>query len=346
MLSLVGIAAVLVLLLDSIELVRRAASRQDVNLITIAKMAVLHLPHVIDIILPFAVLFAAAATLWRLSSRQELAVSRASGLSIWQLLLPFLFIAILLGTAKTLVFNPIADFSVSVFEDYEVRYFDRKPNTPVLQETGLWLKDRSDNEDMIIHVERLDPMERKLFGIIVFKFDAADQFISRLDATSGYLEDGTWHFSGTRLLIPGQPEKLAQSVTLKTYLNWQKLEEGFASPSSMPVWRLPSFIRLLEEAGFSAAAHRVQFHVALASPLMMGSMVLIAASLAIRPPRKGGALGFMTMVGVTGLGIYLISQVFFRLGLSGQMPSALAVWAPTGCIAMLGVTWLLYMEDG
>ena len=345
-LAIIAIVAIIILLLDSIELIRRSASRPEVGVGTILQMALLHLPHILDTVLPFAMLIASMAALWRLSRYQELAVARAAGLSIWQILLPGLIVAALLGAFKIAAFNPLAAISLSAFEDFEVEYFDKQSNNSVLQGAGLWLKDYSRDHNLIVHAKKLSPTDRNFHDVTIFQFSETNQFTKRIDASSGELADDFWKLSGVRVVGPDQPHQEMETLTMPTRLSWAKLEESFASPESMPVWRLPSFIRLLEDAGFSAAAHRVQFHIALAAPLAMAAMVLIAAGFAIRPPRRGGLLALMTMAATAGLGFHLLTQVFFRLGVSGQLPSALAAWAPVGCVAMLGVAWLLYTEDG
>jgi lipopolysaccharide export system permease protein len=344
--ALVAVAAVLVLILDSLELVRKAASRPEVGVGTVLQMALLHLPHIIDIVLPFAMLFAAMAALWRLSRYQELAVARAAGLSIWQLLAPGIAVAALLGVLKIVAFNPLAATALSVFEDMEAEYFDKRPNNPVLSGSGLWLKDYSGAFDLVIHADTLQPVGQILQGVTVFQFVERDRFSSRIDAKRAVLQDSAWNFTGVRVVGPDRPMVELETLALSTRLDWGRLEESFASPASMPIWRLPTFITLLEAAGFSAAPHRVYFHTALAAPLALVAMVLIAAGFAIRPPRRGGIFGLMTLAAIAGLGFHLLTQVFFRLGLSGQLPAALAAWAPIGCITMLGVTWLLYTEDG
>lgn len=344
--ALVAVAAVLVLLLDSLELVRRAASRPEVGIATVIQMAILHLPHIIDIVLPFAMLFAAMAALWQFSRHQELAVARAAGLSIWQLLLPGLAVAALLGVVKIAAFNPLAATALSVFEDLEAEHFNKRANNPVLHGSSLWLKDYSGAFDLVIHADTLRPFDQVLEGVTVFQFVDRDRFQNRIDAATAVLSDGTWTFSDVRIVGLDRPMVERKSLTLSTKLNWGRLEESFTSPASMPIWRLPTFIRLLETAGFSAVPHRVYFHTALAAPLAMVAMVLIAAGFAIRPPRRGGILSLMTMAAIAGLGFHLLTQVFFRLGLSGQLPAALAAWAPIGCITMLGAAWLLYTEDG
>ncbi|MFH7813317.1 LptF/LptG family permease, partial [Acetobacter lovaniensis] len=57
--------------------------------------------------LPFAVLFGAMYSFWRLNRNSELVALRASGVSVWQFLLPPLGAAILLGAIKVAAINPL-----------------------------------------------------------------------------------------------------------------------------------------------------------------------------------------------------------------------------------------------
>ena len=341
-----AIAAVLVILIDMMELVRRASSRPDVTMDTIATMALLHLPHILEVTLPFAMLFASMATLWRMSRHQELAVARAAGLSVWQLLLPGLIAAFMLGVIKVVAFNPMAAASLALFEDMEIRHFNKRPNNPLLTGEGLWLNDYSGEYDLIIHGQRLRAQDRVLEDVTVLQFVEQDRFNARIDAETAWLADGKWHLENVRTVGPNTAETRADQLTLATKLDWSSLEENVTNPRFTPVWQLPGFIKKIEEAGFSAAPHRVHFYATLASPIGLCAMVLIAAGFAIRPPRRGGLLALMSMGAVAGIGYYIVSQVFLRLGQSGQIPAPLAAWAPTACALMLGAAWLLYTEDG
>lgn len=342
----VAVSAVLVILIDMMELVRRAASRPEVTMDIIAAMSLLHLPHILEIALPFAMLFASMAALWRLSRYQELTVARASGLSVWHLLLPGLAVAFMLGVAKVVAFNPLAAASLGIFEDMEVRHFNKRPNNPLLSGAGLWLKDYSGDYDLIIHGEGVDSQNRLLRGVTVFQFLERDRFNARLDAETAALVDGEWRLENVQIVGPGTPGSAVDRMVLATKLDWASMVENVSNPRSMPIWKLPGFIEKIEAAGFSAAAHRVHFHNTLASPLLLCAMVVIAAGFAIRPPRRGGLFALVSMCALAGIAFYIVSQVFLRLGQSGQIPAILAAWAPTACVLMLGATWLLYTEDG
>ena len=126
----------------------------------------------------------------------------------------------------------------------------------------------------------------------------------------------------------------------------EKILDSFAPPETIAFWNLPEFIELLENAGFSATRHKLQFHRLLATPLLLASLVLLAASFSLRSQRRG-RVGLVILGGVlTGFLLYFVSNIVFALGLSGGIPVILAAWTPASVTLMLGVAILLHLEDG
>ena len=160
------------------------------------------------------------------------------------------------------------------------------------------------------------------------------------------LGDGFWRMENTWINSPEAPPEHLTEYWLETDLTLTRIQDNFASPDTMSFWKLSDFIDTLEEAGFSAIRHRLQWHSLLATPLLMCAMVLIAATFSLRHTRRGGTT-FVIASGVfTGFVLYFFSDVVFALGLSDSIPVTLAAWAPSGVASMLGLAMLLHLEDG
>ena len=67
--------------------------------------------------------------------------------------------------------------------------------------------------------------------------------------------------------------------------------ERIASPDAIAFWRLPTAIRLTEQAGFSASGYRLRFHQLLATPILFAAMAVLAAAFSLRLARLGGLAG-------------------------------------------------------
>ena len=85
------------------ELLRRAATNQNVDTALILKMGLLKLPFMGQKMFPFAVLFGAMFTFLRLTRTNQLVVSRGVGVSAWQFLAPALVLAVVIVSVRAAV---------------------------------------------------------------------------------------------------------------------------------------------------------------------------------------------------------------------------------------------------
>lgn len=347
-LALFGLFLLLILLVDSIELLRRAASRPDVSFGDVVEMAMLKLPHMGQEIFPFAILFGGMAAFWRLARSNELVITRAAGVSAWQFLFPPLFLAAVLGVFSVTVMNPLASVMLARYERLDALELQGQSNTLDFSSNGLWLRQASQDGQSVVHaVNALQQgNEVDLRGVTIFMYVGADKFKGRIDAKSATLEDGFWHLHDVVIRYPERPMKKEKEYWLETDLTVSKIQDSFAPPETMSFWNLPGFIHTLEQAGFSAVRHRLYLNSLLAAPLLMCAMVLIAATFTLKHSRRGGTT-FVVGAGVmTGFFLYFFSDVVFALGLSDSIPVTLAAWTPSGVATLLGLAMLLHLEDG
>ena len=335
-----------ILLVSSVDLLDRMGNKDGVSLGLIARMVLMKLPFHSQEVMPFTVLFAGLATFWRLNSSHELVVARATGVSVWQFLLPALAAATLIGMVTVAVFNPIAAAMLGGFEQVEARFSKSQPNALTLSRSGLWLRQVDSGGQSVIHAERVSPESMILHRVIIFRFGAEDRFLSRIDAPRAELAKGKWHIFEAILTEPGSPPTRYDDLELETALTGAKIMDSFASPATISFWSLPGFIELLEKAGFSAQRHRLQLHRLLAIPVLFAAMVLLSAGFSLRPSRRGH-VGLIIVLGMlAGFLLYFLSNFIHALGLSGKIPVVLSAWAPACISLMLGASMLLHLEDG
>jgi len=334
-------------IVDYIELLRRAATKAGITLGVVLEMAALKLPHTAQEVMPFAVLFGTMLAFWRLTRNNELVVARAAGVSVWQFLTPAVLVALLTGIVAVTVFNPAASQMEATYEQFDARYLRQNSEQLALSNAGLWLRQNEPGGgQVIIHGDKVAAPELLLRQVTLFFFNRDHQFRSRLEAQSAQLDDGYWIIQdGKRWENSDQPEPVAQ-LRLPTRFTTHRIEESLASPDTMSFWALPGFISLLEQSGFSAQRHRLQFNILLARPFLFCAMVLVAATFSLRMQRRGGAT--LMIVGGVGAGflLYFVSNIVFALGLSAKLPVLLAAWTPTGVSLLFGVSMLLHLEDG
>jgi len=338
----------LILLFDAVELLRRAAAKPDVSFSLVMEMAFLKLPHMGQEAFPFAVLFGGMAAFWRLTRTQELVITRAAGVSVWQFLFPVLIIAFVLGLFQVTVLNPLASTTLTRFERLEAVNLKGQDSSLALSKSGLWLRQANAEGQSVVHANHIlqSGNDVELRDVIVFNYEGAEKFKGRLDAETARLEDGFWHMTGAWVHNPESLPQFEKDYWLATDLTLSKIQDSFAPPETMSFWDLPGFINTLENAGFSAIRHRLYLHTLLAAPILMCAMVLIAASFTLRHSRRGSTTFIISGGVLTGFVLYFFSDIVFALGLSDSIPVVMAAWTPSGVATLLGLATLLHLEDG
>ncbi|MBX2831598.1 MAG: LPS export ABC transporter permease LptG [Rhodospirillales bacterium] len=348
-LSILALLIGLIVIGDTIELLRRAGGKPDATVAIVVQMATSRIPFMTEKVLPFAVLFGSMFSFWKLTGNQELVVTRAAGVSAWQFMLPPILCALILGTIQVAALNPLSSILLQRYEMLEARYLQNNVSVMNLSSSGLWLRQGTQDGQAVIFARTVRSQQGDqidLRNVTVFRFENSDDFTTRLDAGRAILEPGTWHFYDTWTFTPGQASKFSDELKLPTNLTARKIQDSFASPETMSFWDLKPFISLLERAGFNATRHRIHFHSLLSRPLLLCAMVLIAAAFCLKFSRRRRASLVIGGGVTTGFILYFCTDVISALGVSGGIPPILSAWAPAGISLLLGISTLLHLEDG
>ncbi|MGH7066878.1 MAG: LPS export ABC transporter permease LptG [Acetobacteraceae bacterium] len=339
-------------LFDLIDLMRRASAIADATFTLVLEMAALRVPWLLMQILPFAVLLGGIYAFWHLTRSSELVVARAAGVSIWQILGAPFAVAVLVGGFATAVISPVSSVTYARAVALDDAYLKVGAGPLTINGGQLWLR-QSDGGLVkdgvaIIHAASVGLRHKVLTArqVSVFRLDAHDRLLQRIEAGGGQLVRGAWVFSDARTLEPGHLPTAAGKIRIPTDLTVERVQESFASPDTLSVWELPGFITLLARSGFSTVAHRLYFQTLLALPLFCGTMSLVAAGFSMRPARRGLVAQMLLSGAAAGFALFLISKVAVEYGKSGALPALLAAWAPAAAGLMLAVALLLHLEDG
>jgi lipopolysaccharide export system permease protein len=355
LLMVVALSA-LVALFDLIELLRRAATRPDANFVLVSQIAALRIPYVAMQILPFAVLLGGIIAFWRLTRFSELVVARAAGISAWGFLAGPVLVALLLGLGASTAISPLSSAMLARAERLDQIYLRNVGGITALAGGRLWLRQADDGlqpqgvaiiSGRPMATRELRPGEAlRLAEVTVWRLSAEDRPLARIEAASALLQPGRWRFEGAVVFGAERVASAPQNIDFPTELTPERIENSFATPDTLSLWALPEFIKILEDAGFSAIRHRLHFQSLLALPLLAIAMALLAAGFSMRSARRGGVARMIAGGVSAGFALFVLDKITGEFGEAGTLPVVLAAWAPAGAGFLLAAALLLHLEDG
>ena len=283
-----------------------------------AAIAVLEL---IPLFLPMTVFLGTLLCSYNLTRSSEMVIVHSAGLSPYQSMRPYLLMAALLGILTTTLLNP-----------YSVKLSNTDINSTklVLVDNAIWLRETGDNGIIIL---RAMDMALHDDGIIfkkasIFSQNMDAQLTARIESDTVVLADGKFSTPRAMLYMPDGTMR-AGAWSHATLLNKQTVLERYLKPNQISFWRLPHFIWEMQKMGVTLRGHLVQFWTLLFLPLSLVAMVVLGMAFSQTKQRRNYGFGIKFGIGiVVCFALYFIMNVFGALGMTGGLPTLLAVLAP------------------
>jgi len=344
--SAFAVCAVLIFMIDMIELLRLSRRATDLPMTTLLWIGLLRLPAYSEILLAFAVLVGSIGALLSLNRKSELNVMRAGGMSVWQFLRPGMAVALLLGGLAVTVYNPLAAHARSEAERLVAETFGKEASLLATSGEGSWLRQDGADGQSVMTARAVADQGLSLAGVIVLQFDPQGRFLERIDADRASLGDGYWELQRALVSRPGREAEQFETFTVSTHLTRERVGEALGSEIAVSLWQLPALIEVAEKAGLSASRYKMQYALLIARPMLLIVMVILAATVSLRSFRSGGIQTMVLTGMVGGIGFFLLTEVSRQIGLAGVVSPTTAVWVPIGLALLVSLTVLLHQEDG
>ncbi|MFK7753107.1 MAG: LPS export ABC transporter permease LptG [Sedimentitalea sp.] len=342
----------LIMLIDLIEQLRRFRGL-DISFGQLFTLMLLNAPGAINEILPLLMILSTIVLYVGLARSSELVVTRASGRSGIRALMAPVAVSLVIGALAVSTLNPIVAATSNRYQQLSDTYRTGVAQALSLSGEGLWLRQGGAQGQSVIHATGYGAGDAvTLYDVSILTYAPGGGPVRRIQAEEAVLEGEVWVLKRAKVwpLTTGlNPEKSSayhDSLNLPTSLTQERIRDSLGRPNGISIYDLPDTIRDLREAGFSTKRHEVWYQVELARPLFLMAMVLVGAAFTMRHARFGGTgLAVLTAV-LLGFTLYFVRNFAQILGENGQIPIAMAAWAPPIASILLTLGLLLHVEDG
>jgi lipopolysaccharide export system permease protein len=128
--------------------------------------------------------------------------------------------------------------------------------------------------------------------------------VERIDARSAELQPGTWVLHKARVFSATKAPEEFETYRVSTNLVAEQVRGSSDVREAVSFWELPAAVAAAERAGLRTERYRLLYQLYLVQPLVLVTMVVIAAAFSLKVFRLGG-------VGKMVLGAVLAGFVLF-----------------------------------
>ena len=306
-------------------------------------------PSMLYQLTPLSVLIAVLVTFSLFNRSSELIAMKATGISIYRLVIPVVVIAAALACG------------LFAFDQYYLPQANRKqealrntikgkPAQTTLNPDKKWIfGQRNPGEpERVFYYQFFDPEENAFANVTVFEFDPVTFALTKRI----FAERAAWNIGQRGWVFENGWERTMQGSNPTGFREFQtanfaevREEPGYFKKESlqsqeMNFGQLQHYIGDLQQSGFDTIGLRVQLYDKLAYPLVTVVMAVLAIPFALSMGRRGSLTGIAAGVGIA-LAWWVAHGLFVAMGNVNYLPSALAAWSPDILFGLTGGYLLL-----
>ncbi|HEY7352269.1 MAG TPA: LptF/LptG family permease [Terriglobales bacterium] len=296
-------------------------------------------PYFLYNIAQYGVLLTVLITLGLMQRYNELTALKATGVSIYRIIVPVLLAGALVAGGLFLAdqfYLPHANKR----QDALLNQIKGRPPQTYLNPYRKWIF----GQHSTIYYYQFFDSDRNQFGnLTVFQFNPATfQLVRRI-----YADQAHWADNLNRWVCEQGWERSFQASAIQDYHPYEV--STFAAISEPPAYfkkevkqslemnyeQLSRYIRELQQGGFEVVKLKVQLYKKIAFPIITFVMGVLAIPFALTAGRRGAMAGVATAIGIAVF-YTVISGLFEAMGNISQLPPTLAAWSPDIIFGLLG----------
>jgi LPS export ABC transporter permease LptG/LPS export ABC transporter permease LptF len=322
--------------------------RNSTPLVTVGEYLINLTPSMIYLITPLSVLIGVLAVFGVMNRNSELTAMKATGISLYRIVVPVLAIAAVLS-ASLFLFDDTYLPQANRRQEALRNVIKGKPPETFEHPGRKWIfgQQRAGQPSRIFYYQYFDPEVDTFSNISVFEFKSGSFSLSkRIFAATAHWEPtlNAWVFEDgwERTFTPEGVSYQDFSVT--TFPEVHEPPSYFTKEvrqsSEMSFGELARYIRNLRQSGFNTVPLRVQLNHKLAYPLITLVMAILAVPFALSMGKRGSLSGIAVAIGVA-IAYFVVSGFFEAMGNVSWLPAFLAAWSPDFLFGLAGAYLLL-----
>lgn len=294
-------------------------------------------------ILPVGVLVGCMLTLSSMQEHRELIVMKATGLSVWRLAAAPAAAMIIFGVIVSFLVDPLV---IAGQRSLDASRQSAKEESAIPSGGEHWLGLEDGDARFHIRAMGMSRDGKTLGQTSVYSVEESGFPGPLFTARYATLENNHWVLhDGTQNSRLGETAPFDELI-LPGFVSVERVRLAQGAGRSMSYFEIMRQLRIGELGDTQRAVAQMRVSRLEALPLLLVGALLIAFAVTAGY-RRTGTPGVNILHGILlGFVVYVLTSLADRAGSAGVLDTAFAAWGPAILSIVIGVTVLLYVEDG
>ena len=329
----------IVLLITLLEEFNYFKSKQDLKFITFIIFTFLKIPNLLFNLFPFIVLFSGIVFYLKIYNYNEVISLRVMGYSNIQIILIPALTCFVMGYLLVFLMVPFTSSMLKYYEELKSEY-DQTKNLVFVNETGIWIIDKNENDKNIIRIEKIDKNFSSVNQITIYNYDKDNNFVKRIDANEGIINDNNWQLSKVNIISSNNKknsENYFNNYNYKSNIKINELKNIYKNTETTSLLDINKEMFILEDKGYSITDLRIRYQKLISFPIFLLAMSILSGLMIINLGKTSNYLKYGSYGVIISIVIYFLNDLSITIAKSGIISVDFSVWIPIFLIILINL---------
>jgi lipopolysaccharide export system permease protein len=329
----------IILLINLLDEFNFFKSKKDLKFIFFIIFTILKIPNVLINLFPFIVLFGGIVFYLKIYNHNEVISLRVMGYSNIQIILIPALTSFVIGYIIVFLIVPFSSSMLRYYEDLRSEYNETK-NLVFVNETGIWILDKNEKEKNIIRIEKISKDFSVASQITIYNYDSSNNFIKRIDATEGIINDKNWQLNKVHIISSNKKnnkENFLNNYNYTSNININELKNVYKNTDTTSLLDINKEMSILEDKGYSTIDLRIRYQKLISFPIYLLAMSILSGLMIINLGKTSNYLKYGTYGVIISIIIYFLNDLSITIAKSGIISVDFSVWIPIFLIILINL---------
>jgi len=314
----------------------------DIDVYLPIYLSLLNSPSLIFDMFPFIFLISTQFFFIKFFKNNEIQVFKYSGLKNFSIIKILCAITFTIGILITIFFYNISSNFKNFYLEIKSNYTSDDKYLAVITNNGLWIKDKIDNNTLIINASRIEP--DFLINTFISIFDENFRIIKNIQSDKVNIKENEWIIYDANIFAENL-NTIQDTIKIKSNFNYEKIQSLFSYLSSLSILELIELKKNYKLLGYSTVEVDVQINKLISYSFYLTLMTIFASVIMFSSKNLKNTSIKISIGLFSSVVIYYINNFFYVLGNTERISPALSVWLPILIMSFIIITMLKNINE-
>jgi len=346
LLIVIGVIFSIILIITLLEEFTYFKSKQDLKFIQFIIFTFLKIPNLLFNLFPFIVLFTGILFYLKIYNYNEIISLRVMGYSNIQIILIPALTCFVLGYLIIFMIVPFTSSLLKYYEELKSEY-DQTKNLVFINETGIWIIDKNENDKNIIRIEKIDKNFSTINQITIYNYDKNNNFIKRIDANDGTIKENNWQLNKVNIISANNKnskDNYFNSYDYKSNIKINELRDIYKNTDTTSLLDINKEMLILEDKGYSITDLKIRYQKLISFPIYLLAMSILSGLMIINLEKTSNYLKYGSYGVIISIVIYFLNDLSITIAKSGIISVDFSVWIPIFLIILINLVGIIQVN--